>query len=227
MHDPGDASATHDQPERLAGTVKFYQRHVFVCTGSTDWPAHIEADGGFCQDLAGAIAAAALPQVVKLNACDEPSRGHGYDLLVFPDMVRYLGVESTDIPVFVAECLAGSQAGARLAYEPISGRHLFVCVHQARDPRCGGCGPALAASLTRELAEHQLSAAVHVHRTSHVGGHQFAANLLIYPGGDWYGHLQASDAPALINQHVLAGQIIPPLWRGRMGLQPSEQVPTF
>jgi hypothetical protein len=47
----------------IAGTVKFYQRHLLVCTGRTEWPARIEEGVGFIQALHEAIQArmAAMP----------------------------------------------------------------------------------------------------------------------------------------------------------------------
>jgi anti-anti-sigma factor len=69
-----------------------------------------------------------------------------------------------------------------------------------------------------------LSAQVTVRRTSHVGGHKYAGNVLIYPGGDWYGYVTPGDIPRLVEQHILGGQIVRDLWRGRMGLSPEEQL---
>ena len=61
-------------------------------------------------------------------------------------------------------------------------------------------------------------------RTSHVGGHRFAGNVLIYPGGDWYGYVTPEDVPRLIERHLLGGTVVTELWRGRMGLLPEAQV---
>ncbi|HEX9115727.1 MAG TPA: sucrase/ferredoxin-like family protein [Anaerolineae bacterium] len=225
MENASGAGTVPTNPERLAGSVKYYQRHVFVCTGKTGWPAHIDEDGGFCQGLSEAIAAAGprLAQAVKVNACDVPSLGQGTDLLVFPDRVRYLGLGPDDLGAFVDQCLVGEAGAAPLAHEPLTGRHIFVCVHQERDPRCGGCGPAIADRLGEALAARNLSGQVQVHRTSHVGGHQYAGNLLIYPEGDWYGLVTPEDVPGIVEQHLLAGRIVYSHWRGRMGLTQAQE----
>ena len=80
--------------------------------------------------------------------------------------------------------------------------HTQVCVHGTRDPRCGEIGPQLISSLQESLAalgdsEHVED--VRVHAVSHVGGHKFAANLVVYPQGDWYApsDARASHAGAL------------------------------
>ena len=80
---------------------------------------------------------------VKLTACDETSRGPGHDLLVFPDQVRYLGVQASDIPALVEDCLVGGRASDRIPHEPLKRQYIFVCVHGERDVRCGECGPPL------------------------------------------------------------------------------------
>jgi (2Fe-2S) ferredoxin len=215
--------AGFDRPklEPLQHTVKFYQRHLFICTGTTDWPSHIEQGGGIAQALSEAIAgrARAMPLVVKLNACDEPSRGAAgtTDLLVFPDMIRYLGVTEADIPGLVENHLLREGAVAALPHESLTGRHVFICTHGSRDTRCGLCGPALTELWHGEVERRGLSGQVHVHQTSHVGGHQYAGNVLIYPEGDWYGYVTPAAVPRLIEEHIIGGNIVRELWRGRMG----------
>ncbi|MCI0398285.1 MAG: sucrase ferredoxin [Chloroflexi bacterium] len=213
-------STNLDTLPSLAGTVKFYQRHLFICTGRADWPERIEQGGGFPQALAEAVAPhlEAMPLKVKLTACDEPSPDDGHDLLVFPDAVRYLGVRPADFPALINDHLVGNQLSERIPHQPLAGWHVFVCVHGRRDERCGRCGPPLAARFQAELAARALSDQVTVRRTSHVGGHAYAGNVLIYPGGEWYGTVTPEDVPELIEQHLLAGNVVTRLWRGRMGV---------
>ncbi len=210
--------------EPLPGTVKLYGRHLFLCTGAADWPAHIEEDGGLAQALNQAIQARsqALAVPVKLTACDAPSAGPGLDLLVFPDRIRYLGLTEADFPVLIDDHLVGDRISSCLRWEAAPGSFIFVCTHAARDARCGECGPPLIQRLAAELIAHELSEAVYLHRSSHVGGHKYAGNVLLYPPGDWYGYVTPADAPRLVQQAVLDGQIVADLWRGRMGLSPDE-----
>ena len=216
---------TNTYPDTLAGTVKFYQRHIFVCTGQRDWAAKIDIAGGFIQTLAEAIAARAaeMPLTVKFTACDEPSAGPGFDLLVFPDGLRYRGVTEADIPTLVEAHLVGNKIADSLPHEPLSGTHIFVCIHRRRDRRCGECGPQVADRMEQELASAGLQDTTSVRRTSHVGGHQHAGNVLIYPGGTWYGHVTPDEVPRIVEQHILGGKIVPDLWRGEMGLTKPQQ----
>lgn len=212
--------------EPLAGSVKPFGRHLFLCTGVASWPAHIEDDGGFAQALNQAIQSQAptLAAAVKLTACDAPSVGPGIDLLVFPDCVRYLGLTAADIPLLVADHLVTGRLSNRLRWEPVTAAYVFVCTHAARDARCGECGPPLLQALAAELATHALQHTIRLHRSSHVGGHIFAGNVLIYPPGDWYGYVTPADASRLVRRAVLDGQIVADLWRGRMGLSADETI---
>lgn len=215
----------------LPGTVKYYERHLFVCTGHTNWPERIELGGGFLQTLADTIGlyAAEMPHKVKMTACNEPGlkaedAQDEYDILVFPDQVRYIGVRAADIPALVTGHLVGNRVSERLQHQPLTGQHVFVCVHGRRDERCGQCGPPLAQRFKAELNNRGLSNVVAVRRTSHVGGHAFAGNVLIYPGGNWYGFVTPEDVPRLVENHLLEGKIVTDLWRGRMGMEPEVQV---
>ena len=218
--------------EQLAGTVKLYGRHIFVCSGVAEWPERVEAGGGFSQALAEGVAPS-LEQMalkVKLTVCDEPSigrpgnKGAGRDLLVFPDAIRYFGVRESEIPSIVQEHLVGGRICSRVPSEALSGWHVFVCVHGARDERCGLCGPPLVERFQIELESRGLLEKVAVRRSSHVGGHRYAGNVLIYPGGDWYGFVSPKDVPKIVEGHLEGGELVSSLWRGRMGMTPQAQV---
>lgn len=219
--------ALSDAGDPLPGSVKLYGRHLFVCTGKTGWPARIDEDGGYLAALSAAIAARGpdMPRRVKLTACDEAGQSPGgYDLLVFPDAVRYLGVQTADFPALIEDHLVGGRVSDRIPHRPAPGQYVFVCVHGERDARCGACGPPLVEGFRAELAARGLEDRVSVRRTSHVGGHKYAGNVLIYPGGDWYGYVAPADIPRVVERHIAAGQIVWDLWRGRMGLTPEEQI---
>ena len=226
MSELPDPSFDRPKVQALPGTVKPYRRHLVVCTGSTDWPAKIDLGGGYLQALSEAISRRApdMSVRVKLTACDEASAGPGYDILVFPDAVRYRAVQERDFEALVEDHLVGNRVSGRLGHEPLGGRHLFVCVHAARDPRCGACGPPLVEGFQAALRGLGLAGQVVVRGTSHVGGHEYAGNVLIYPGGDWYGYVVPEDIPRILEGHLLRGEIVWERWRGRMGLSAEEQL---
>jgi hypothetical protein len=51
-------------------------------------------------------------------------------------------------------------------------------------------------------------------QTSHVGGHRFAANLVCFPNGLFYGRLMADDAPKVLETHR-RGELLVGRYRGR------------
>ena len=216
--------------EQLAGTVKLYRRHVVVLTAQADWPSHLDqADGLPCALLAAVADHADRLGDVKVTAATGNTAARGHDVLVFPDMVRYCAVGAdrpeTDLAALVEDHLLAGRTSTRLISEPLTGHHLFVCVHAARDQRCGDQGPELAAAVERELAERGLHE-VTVRRSSHVGGHRFAGCLIAYPAGDWYGLLSSELAPRLVDQCVARNRILAGHWRGRLGQEPAAQLQT-
>jgi hypothetical protein len=88
-------------------------------------------------------------------------------------------------------------------YEPF----YLVCTNGRRDPCCAQNGlPAFNA-----FCEH---AEVITWQSSHVGGHRFAANVLAFPQGIYYGRVLSDDVDRLINAGN-SGQILIGNYRGR------------
>jgi hypothetical protein len=165
-----------------------------------------------------------MPLTVKLTGCDEIGTRPGHDILVFPDQVRYMGVHERDFPALVEDHLVGNRVSDRIQYQPLKDQYIFVCVHGERDERCGVCGPPLVEGFVAALAARGRADQVAVRRSSHVGGHKYAGNVLVYPGGDWYGHVTPADVPRIVDQHIVGDEVVWDLWRGRMGLSQDEQV---
>ncbi len=78
---------------------------------------------------------------------------------------------------------------------------ILVCCHASRDARCGVHGPALLQAIAsfqaKQLARSDLDATdralwagLCALPSSHVGGHEFAGNLIFYPTADWFGLIQ-------------------------------------
>lgn len=120
--------------------------------------------------------------------------------------------------------------------------HLYVCTHGARDCRCGDIGGDVVRSIRNEITRRleldpsEPVSRVRVGEVGHVGGHQYAANLLVFPHGEWFGLLKPPDVPALLSEILATNcrpleRTTPPLfphhWRGRMGLSKDEQVALF
>lgn len=224
-------SSSVDPSGCLAGTVKLYHRHLIVCTGRAEWPARIEVGGGYLQAFAEAMRSVVNEDDIKLKltASDEPSYPvtdnprTGYDIFLYPDELRLIDVRPGLLPSLVESLLMLKEIPESIEQEPILDKAILVCCHGARDARCGQCGPPLAERFVTELSARKIKQGINVQRVSHVGGHAYAGNVLLYPGGHWYGSVRTSDVAQIISEHVLNGRIIPHLWRGQMGMSPDEQ----
>jgi (2Fe-2S) ferredoxin len=201
----------------LADTVKPYASHFFACTGPVAWPARIEEGVGLLGRMARDVRTVGekLDCPPKLTATDEPSDGTGLDLLAFPIGVRYHDVDETTWPMILDDAVKGHPGPSAVDHTDLDGTHVFVCTHGSRDDRCGRCGPAIVAALRRACQEGDLDD-VSVRATSHVGGHKFAGNVLIYPDGVWYGHVRPEDASRIAIEHIRDRNVIAELLRGRM-----------
>jgi hypothetical protein len=96
-----------------------------------------------------------------------------------------------------------------------SARRYLVCTNGARDPCCAIRGPAVTHALDRARPGQ-------VYECSHLGGHRFAANVLVLPEGLCFGRLDARAAPLLVEE-LEAGLLRLEHLRGRTGLAPGEQ----
>ena len=69
---------------------------------------------------------------------------------------------------------------------------VYVCTHAARDCRCGERGQQVYDALLRAVQHerHQdpscFANDIRIGAVGHLGGHQYAANVLIFPHGEWY-----------------------------------------
>ncbi|GLJ18389.1 hypothetical protein SUGI_0325670 [Cryptomeria japonica] len=221
----------------LVGSVQAYDRHVFLCyKNSESWPPKVEAAefDRLPRLLAAALKARKneMPRKTHLTICEgrdgtETSNG---DVLIFPDMIRYKGLTHFDVDTFVEEVLVKDTEWLSGNPEILTGSHIFVCAHASRDRRCGVCGPVLIRRFKEEIESRGLRGHVSVSPCSHIGGHKYAGNIIIYgPNADgqitghWYGYVTPDDVPILLDQHIGKNEIVDRLWRGQMGLTEEDQ----
>ncbi|CAF1762655.1 unnamed protein product [Brassica oleracea var. botrytis] len=226
--------------EKLAGTVEFYERHVFLCYKKPSfWPARIEAsEFDRLPRLLSSVVSARKSDMKKetlLTICEghdgtETSNG---DVLIFPDMIRYRRLTHFDVDTFVEEVLVKDVVWLPGNPEPLSGSYVFVCCHGSRDRRCGVCGPSLVSRFREDIEMCGLEGQVSVSPCSHIGGHKYTGDVIIYGSninqrvtGNWYGLVTLEDVPQLLEQHIYRGQILDRLWRGEMGLLEEDQKKT-
>jgi hypothetical protein len=118
------------------------------------------------------------------------------------------GLVSEGAKVLLVRRVSGSEPQS-------SGRQYLVCTNGARDPCCAIRGPAVAQALERAFPGQ-------VYECSHLGGHRFAANVLVLPDGLCFGRLDARTAPALAHE-LAAGRLPLEHFRGRTSYEPAQQ----
>jgi (2Fe-2S) ferredoxin len=149
---------------------------------------------------------------------------------------------------------------------------ILICSHNSRDTRCGVMGPLLQSEFVRQLQRLEYlpateypvdtssqdiqtgpgqpepeSGKVNVGLISHVGGHKWAGNAIIYipptwakdgnlrtlkeqkanPSplagcGIWYGRVEPKHVEGIIKETILGGTVIKELFRG--GIGPNSEV---
>ncbi|XP_026378517.1 altered inheritance of mitochondria protein 32-like [Papaver somniferum] len=176
------------------------------------------------------------PIKTRLTFCEGPSGNESSegDLFVFPEMLKYKGLTSNDADKFVEDVLVNGKDWVSGPVERLEGSYVFVCCHIARDKRCGTCGPQLIQKFKEEIGSKGLKDQVFVGPCSHLGQHKFAGNLTIFSRnssgevtGHWYGYVTPEDVPAMLDQHIVKGEINKKIWRGQMlpfPTQDSQQV---
>lgn len=221
----------------VVGTVQHHDRHVFLCyKNPRNWPPRIEAAefDRLPRLLSASLAARKgdLNKETRLTICEgrdgtETSNG---DVLIFPDMIRYRRLTHFDVDTFVEEVLIKGGEWLPGYPEKLKGCYIFICCHGSRDRRCGVCGPPLVTRFKEEVELHGLQGKVSISPCSHVGGHKYAGNVIIFrPSvngevtGHWYGYVTPDDVPSLLEQHIMKGEIVEWLWRGQMGMSEDDQ----
>eukprot|EP00761_Pharyngomonas_kirbyi_P004563 gb/GECH01004568.1/.p1 GENE.gb/GECH01004568.1/~~gb/GECH01004568.1/.p1 ORF type:complete len:313 (+),score=73.06 gb/GECH01004568.1/:1-939(+) len=219
----------------LIGTIDQHVNHVVLCTGTSDWPANVDE----YQEGVGKLLSRSLKKLrkevgkIKFTLSDAQPKGKGHDILIFPDMLRYNNVATEQLEDMVQRHFAEQKICTDLEHEQLKGVYIFVCAHTARDKRCGVCGPQLVKAFREALDKDQFSHfknRVTVLSTSHVGGHKYAGNVVIYKKidkdkyvGDWYGYVQPSDVDTILSEDVGKGKVVKSLWRGRGNLSQDMQ----
>jgi hypothetical protein len=120
------------------------------------------------------------------------------------------GLTIEDGKVLLVERVRGSERHALG-----DGRTYLVCTNGARDRCCAIRGPAVAAAIERARPGRAWEC-------SHVGGHRFAANLLVLPDALCFARLDVASALALVDE-LEAGRLPLEHFRGRTDYSQPDQ----
>jgi (2Fe-2S) ferredoxin len=242
---PQDIVDQLDLKKPLANSINRYTRHFSVSTGQYNWPATPREDVHYGPDKSGSREGGAfeLSQfVVNWAKALKPNKNILYTksshasqlpcVHVYPDNVKI--TFKSEIPSF--EQVQEFQSQWMLSSEPRSldfitieklpedTIHIYICCHAARDQRCGVIGPMLLSDIRKYIISNPRDVGnlgprdVQVFGCSHVGGHKFAGNMVIYRSGwrygVWYGRVSPQDVPEIMQETVIGERILGRHWRG-------------
>jgi len=150
------------------------------------------------------------------------------------------------------------------AVQDVKDTLVLICGHGGRDERCGIMGPLLREQFEVQLPRDGFQVAkgpvdidlsgkevemmekdvgngrgtVRVGLISHIGGHKFAGNVILYmpPGattsegnqnplagcGIWYGRVEPKHVEGIVRETLLGGRVIEELFRG--GIQRDGEI---
>lgn len=111
--------------------------------------------------------------------------------------------------------------------------YILLCSHRTRDKRCAITANILKKRFELELQERDLYRdssddrpnGVRIEFVSHVGGHKFAANCIIYTkSGEaiWLARVRPEHVSKIIEHCVLKGEVFPELLRGAFNTNPID-----
>jgi hypothetical protein len=200
--------------ELIAGTATTAARWLLVEVPGS-WPRDV-ADAGALPEAAHDAVASWLARTPRsrLHFIRRPGRAGRRPLafVVHADEatteVRRLELESHDALATVDLDSDGEAVDAQL---------VLVCGHGSRDRCCALRGTAVFGALSPGPGDEELWI------SSHQGGHRFAGNVLVLPGGIQLGRVDPDEAPALVAR-ALAGRIELDRYRGRTCYERRVQV---
>jgi (2Fe-2S) ferredoxin len=90
-------------------------------------------------------------------------------------------------------------------------RHVFVCTNERPDGHPRGCckakgSEALVGLFKEELKKRGLASEVRAQKSGCLDVCELGAALVVYPDGVWYGNVQASDVPEIVESHLIEGR---------------------
>jgi hypothetical protein len=96
----------------------------------------------------------------------------------------------------------------REAFRTTDGPLVVVCTHGRRDPCCAERGRPLAMATAAAFPDAAWE-------STHVGGDRFAGNLVAFPHGLYFGHVEPAEAPAIVRAYAMGRIGVLGRYRGR------------
>lgn len=230
-----------DNTTPLLGSTKPYARHVLIATGKSDWASHIDEEKGtVTAALLDHLNKVSTPfRILTTNSSLTPTHSTvpgSTDIVVLPDNILVSNVTTKNVAQFYDLFLATPLPTQATAEMPNLKGHseltvvknmytsmILLCSHRRRDKRCGVTAPILAQEFDHVLRQrdiHEGEGGAALVMVSHIGGHKFAGNVILYTNegrrGVWYGRVSPCHCEAIVDQSLIGGKVIKELYRGSM-----------
>ncbi|MCJ1416249.1 hypothetical protein MMC32_002584 [Xylographa parallela] len=238
---PPGLDINHTLP--LAGTKPPYAQHIVVCTEREDWASRIEDEDGpnlakGLKDLLGPRGEFYDPNhPILITNASFPTTAPGASAYLFPSFqhVPHIDLTPSGLAHFVRSALLADDplpAPPPLTTHALTAPIILICGHGGRDQRCGVLGPLLQTEFRRALAKSgpRSEGEAQVALVSHIGGHKFAGNVIVYlpPGfrvegreapplagqGVWYGRVEPRHVEGIVAETVGRGRVVGEMVRG-------------
>ena len=94
--------------------------------------------------------------------------------------------------------------------------HIFICCNRREPGNSRGCcdpdgSEALRDAFKTEVKKRKLGPLVRANKAGCLDQCELGPTVVIYPQGIWYGGVQLSDVPRIIEETVIQGKILPDL----------------
>jgi len=239
---PKEVSNHIDERNPLANSIQSSERQFFVSTGVYNWPARPKEDIHHGPETDSYLkleqfviywSTAVKHPPYRILDCKSSHFCALPCVHIYPDNLRLRFNDSRPTMqqvLHVQKRWVYNKNVGDIPYvdvEPLPQNtvHIYVCTHAERDFRCGVIGPLLVQQFQEylkeppeQLAEKLQALDIQVFGCSHVGGHKFAGNMVIYKGtwkqGVWYGRVTPEDVDEIMRETVLEDKVIGKHWRG-------------
>jgi hypothetical protein len=217
----------------IGGTVKPYQVHILYLKEQAPlWPKQINSYQDF-KEIKNYLKQQNIGVKIKYSLCERTDimvNNDSIELLCFQQgsgsqfSMTQISLTLAMLPDLSSYLKTGDKGKLTVTKLP-EDLYILVCAHRAKDARCGHCGPIIADEFTKQLMSLHNKYAVF--KISHVGKHEYAANVITYPSGDWYGYVKPTDVTRIIkhiNSNTKSYRELGDIWRGSMHLSTEEQI---
>ncbi|KAL2865868.1 sucrase/ferredoxin-like domain-containing protein [Aspergillus lucknowensis] len=224
----------------LYGHIKQFHTHILVATGKSDWKEKVENEtGSLMEAIHGSSGSqhgrmmVSASNLTPLDAKDGEPTGKGTTVLLLPSFTFVDSVSPNDITELINHFIDAPlsspgksitpPADSRLKSRPCEYDHVvLLCSHKRRDARCGITAPLIKRELERHLrtkglyrdADDGRPGGVGIFFVSHVGGHKFSANVLVYRRKEqqmiWLARVRPEHCEGIVNYTLLQGKVVHP-----------------